>query len=109
MALLISATAYPSQNTNRNRFNDNPQARVLNAKAEAVEIIEGVPSRPFQKIAPLWESSSSIDSAIKRMKKSASKKGADAIIDFVVESKDQGIYGISSPVPVVKGWAIKWE
>lgn len=91
----------------------------MKAKIELIELIEGTPKRKFQKLAPVW-SSDWMEAALKDVKTQAYKKGADAIIEFKVESQvvqqagggltaAMGIYSSSEQTyPIVKGWAVKW-
>ena len=67
--------------------------KAVKKKAEDIEIIEGTPTRPFTKIAPIWESGHSewgmrpnMEKTMERVKKNAAKMGADAIIEFRVST-----------------------
>lgn len=88
------------------------QQASIKERAESMEVIEGTPRRPFKKIKPLWETAYSIDDAMKKMKKSAAKAEADAVIEFSVSTGKEDMYTIwgggGTPKPIVQGWAVQW-
>ncbi len=92
-------------------------------KESKIEFIEGVPERPFIKISPIYAPANSflmsnaIDSCMKLARKQAKKAGADAIIEFKVATQQSsvasgftgGFGATSQEIPVITGWAVKWE
>lgn len=82
-------------------------------------IIMGEPKRLYTEIGPIWKSHTNVNTALKRLKKAARKKGADAIIEFKIGAKNQ-VRGFHEPnlnmffqsnkiTPVVQGIAVKWN
>lgn len=96
---------------------ESPQAQKATQEAvDRVEIIEGVPSKKFKKIQPVWATDLKMPNAMKKLKKDAAKLGADAIIEFQFSTQQVSSAGASSAIflssnqsqPVVQGWAVKW-
>lgn len=96
--------------------NSSEAQKKIAASINKIEIIEGIPQRKFIKLHPVWATASSMDIAMKKLKKLAVKQGANAIIQFELATSESsassgawGFYGASSqPQPVVRGWSVKW-
>lgn len=112
------------------------RGKALKEKEASIQMIQGIPEVPYQKIGPVWASKTSMKSTMKDLRKQAAKMGADAIVNMRVHTEkmqsttyDPGWYGGIGPYggwwggmsywggfastntwnqPVVTGWAIKW-
>ncbi len=81
---------------------ENPplHGAALKEKEAELPILEGLPTRPYQKIAPVWASHISMESTMKDIRKQAAKIDADAVIDVRVKTEklqntqaDPGFWG----------------
>lgn len=61
--------------------------KALKEKEESIQILQGKPEAPYERLAPIWASKSSMGSTLKDLRKQAAKMGADAVIDVRVKTE----------------------
>lgn len=92
--------------------------QAVKAKVDSIELIEGNPKRFYTKLQPVLETSTTMQSAVKRLKKSVAKLGGDAVINFESSSdtRKQAMYNsftgfmtYNEQQVTVKGWAVSWK
>lgn len=61
--------------------------KALKEKMSEIQILQGIPEAPYQKLAPLWASKGDMEKTMEDLRKQAAKLGADAIIGIRVRTE----------------------